>query len=214
MKSISVKLIFAFIGMFLLSGCAGDNVVSHSIIQKRKYTGGFHFWATGKATTDKKNSTIKIEFVMEDTVKNTAKKVVVLPVSNNQDSGIHEKKLENTETNPSEVKTDLLKEKLNENDNSNPLSNTKPEVRNNRLGVVSAVMGVAGLILFFSQSVGLGVALSIFAMLFGFIAFMRIRRRPDEYTGKGYAIVGYASGCLVIGLVTLGLIFVTLFPWL
>lgn len=65
MKNSILKLLsFSLVAAFVLSACSRDNsVVSNSRIQKRKYTGGFHFESNKKVKSGKEDKEIEKEVI-------------------------------------------------------------------------------------------------------------------------------------------------------
>jgi uncharacterized membrane protein YqaE (UPF0057 family)/uncharacterized protein YqkB len=86
MKNSILKLLsFSLVAAFLLSACSRDNsVVSNSRIQKRKYTGGFHFESNKKVKSIKEGQEIEKEVfaIVEEDFPNTEVIVSEVAVKN------------------------------------------------------------------------------------------------------------------------------------
>ena len=73
------------------------------------------------------------------------------------------------------------------------------------MAVASLVLGILGLM---GSAFCCGMPFALLAVVFGHIAFSKINREPERYTGRGLAIGGLATGYvgLLLGLI-LGLVF-------
>ena len=69
------------------------------------------------------------------------------------------------------------------------------QIQNQTLPTVSLVLGILSLILFCCWG---GLPLGIAAMITGFIGMNNVKNNPSQYSGKGLAIGGMATGAVAL----------------
>jgi hypothetical protein len=70
------------------------------------------------------------------------------------------------------------------------------------MAIASMVLGITSLVLFFF----FGFILAVIAIVLGHIHLSNMKKEPEQYTGRGMAVAGLATGYVSIGFVVLGLV--------
>lgn len=99
-----------------------------------------------------------------------------------------------------------------ENNNSNYKPNSNPNMpqeRTSGLAIAAMVLGIVGLI--FLCCYGIGIIMSILAIIFGFVAKSNIKNSYGEIKGDGFALTGIILGFLSIAIVIILILVFVLF---
>lgn len=218
------KIYSIIIAALILSACSTSNdVVSNKRIQKRKYTKGLNVKKThfNLNLFDKKdNSELAINKEHKESKKkanfsyNMVKEnIIASNLNSNIDLVASGKTYENNENNISDnslnnkqlIKAIKLQKKIkksqeiisqkieNSSTDINAIKDDEPKVHG---------LGLAG---FITSLVGLFVSpilLGILSIIFGSIALSKIKKNPEKYKGKGFAVTA-----LVLGIIEVVIIF-------
>ena len=211
--SLALLALVISLSQVVLTSCGSNKVVSSSFIQKRKYTGGYHFnlaFLEGKkyekeeatkSSTIEKVDPISISeetLVAENdmTVDHEEDTLIAQPIKEKHKYFLKKKKeniLEAEERinrifqKPSKNKVYLTG--VRSSDNSINTNDQREDSRKvNGLAIASLCCSVLWLF-------GIG---SIGGVIFGAIALRKIRRNPEKYKGEGLAVAGFTLG--VVGL--------------
>jgi len=84
------------------------------------------------------------------------------------------------------------------------------EKRTSGMAIASFVLGIVGII---SCWMGVGIIMSILAIIFGIIGLREVKRSPDEVTGYGLALAGFILGVVTLAMGVMAMIFVGIFTW-
>ena len=86
------------------------------------------------------------------------------------------------------------------------LQQKEKDSKTNVLSVIAAVAGLAGLILLFSAGAPIGVLLSLFALIGGFVGKSKIKNSNQR--GRGWAIAAIVLGFITFFLLIMALLFI------
>lgn len=222
------RLLLLFCSIILLQACVTSNqVVSKRLMQKRKYTKGWHFNSSqhSRIKSDKEFEA-HLTLIQEDSFSHQTEKD--LTMHNKEEHTLTQEVFENNEKQISQIEAQphILKSIIVSNNLKNTVSikipqrktrYTAPNTPDKKLqsetkklepfGLVSAILAVLCLLLiiiFLGQTLEI-VALMIFSLITGvislilaIISLIRIAKHKDQYRGLWLAIIGIIAGSLLL----------------
>lgn len=193
------------------SGCkTNSNVVSHSVIQKRKYNKGFHVDAMGTRSRTRYQETAIPASVPQQPVQNILNDTLTVKKASRLEQiaiGEDVKSLTQIIELRRELRREVSQNMRQRGDESmHPDENEEPEEKEpfrmtHGLSTASFILAVLGII-------HPWWVLGFLAMFFGLIAILRILKYPERFKGLGIAIAAIALG--VVGLL-LSLLAISMF---
>ena len=193
------KILFFLIGLLLLPGCASDNVVSNSIIQKRKYTNGYHIWGHSKKQTSTE-PTATITYIPNTLVRDSIEPPELLEDTPLEIGTVLKAKLKKVQLTNSQFPIEVRDVLIYTNDS---IASIPPA--NSPYAIFSAVALAGALVAFLVLEASLLILLFLTAIVLAFAARQQIKTTNGKYKAPSFVtlilVFGVTFFLLIIGLI-------------